>query len=374
MSLTLNKQVSDSIIEVFSIVEDPRIDRSKKYPLINILIFAFVAILSDQSSWYQIEEFCRESLNWFSSFLDVSRGVPSHDTFRRVFSIIDPQQFEKAVISWIEKTRNKCGVDKRVIALDGKSLRGFSWKINEEKLHILNAWDSTNSQFLGQISIESKTNEITAAPKLLDLLNIKNAIITVDAMMTQLDIARAISDKKGDYVMALKGNQGTLFNDVRLYFSEIENGMSCSRTIEKNRGQVEIRTCVKTEKIQWLDHFEKWKNLKAIFKVESETYKEGKTHVEKRFYLTSLNYEASKLLNIVRQHWNIENKLHRTLDVHFKEDSSQEHNKNAAANLSILRKLAISLLKQIDKKKTLISKLKKAAYSENFRKRCLLGF
>ena len=193
-------------------------------------------------------------------------------------------------------------------------------------------------------------------------------------MMTQKNIAKIIANKKGDYVMALKGNQGTLFEDVKLYFTEIEHGMSCSRTIEKNRGQVEIRTCTKTEKIQWLNNFENWKNFKTIFKIDSEIYKDGNTSKETRFYITSLDSEANKLLKIVRQHWNIENRLHRTLDVHFKEDNNQEHNKNAAANLSILRKLAISLLKQIDPKKTLISKLKKAAYSGEFRKRCLLGF
>lgn len=370
----LNKINSNNIIGAFSIIEDPRIERSKKFPLINVLIFAFIAILSDQSSWYQIEEFCKENLNWFSRFLDISNGAPSHDTFRRVFSIIETKQFEKAVITWIDKTRAKNGVKNRVIALDGKSLRGFSWKVNLEKLHILNAWDCTHNKFLGQISVESKTNEITAAPKLLNLLNIENSIITVDAMMTQTTIAKTIANKKGDYVMALKGNQKTLFEDVKLYFTEIEKGMSSSRTVEKNRGQVEIRICTKTENIKWLDHFEKWKNFKTIFQVESQIYKDGKTRKEKRLYITSLNYEASKLLKIARQHWSVENQLHRTLDVHFKEDKNQEHNKNAAANLSILRKLSISLLKQIEPKKTLISKLKKAAYSGEFRKKCLLGF
>lgn len=362
-----------SIIQLFSIIEDPRIDRHKRYPLINILAFTFIAILSDQSSWYQIEEFCLTNIDWFSEFLDVSAGVPSHDTFRRVMSLINTKQLERAIISWLENLRKKFEIEKRVVALDGKSLRGVAWKINESQLHILNAWDASNNKFVGQLTIESKTNEIKAAPEMLDMLHLENTIITVDAIMTQKEVAKTIIDKSGDYVMALKGNQGSLFNDVVLYFSEIQHGMSSARTVEKNRGQVEIRTCTKTEDISWLAQRKDWKGLKSLFCIDSEIIKEGKVSKESRYYITSLSVDSSDLLRVARQHWAIENQLHRTLDIHFKEDACQVHDRLAAANLSALRKLALSLLRQIDPKKTLISKLKKAAYSSEFRRRCLLG-
>lgn len=362
-----------SLIEFFSIIEDPRINRSKQFPLVNILVFTFVALLSDQASWYQIQEFCLTNVDWFAEFLDVSSGVPSHDTFRRVLGLVDSNQLEVALIEWVENTRKKFGVHRRIIALDGKSLRGVAWKVNEKQLHILNGWDATENRFVGQLSIEEKTNEITAAPKMLAMLQLENTVITVDAMMTQKEIAKIITDKHGDYVMALKGNQGTLFEDVKLYFTKKHLGMHSARTIEKNRGQVETRTCIKTDEISWLQQKKEWKKLKSIFVIESEIIKGEKTTRESRYYITSLVAGASEFLEIVRKHWSVENQLHRTLDVHFKEDACQVHDRKAASNLSALRKLAISLLKQIDPKKTLISKIKKAAYSPEFRRKCLLG-
>ncbi len=368
------KAESLSLIQCFSIVEDPRVDRSKQYPLLNVLVFSFIAILSGQNSWYQIEEFCKETLSWFSDFLDVSAGVPSHDTFRRVFCLIDSQQFEKALIEWIENLRRKQGIKNRVLALDGKSLRGVSWKTNVEQLHILNAWDCTEQKFAGQLRVGSKTNEITAAPKLLNMMNLENTIVTMDAMMTQKEIADVIMKRQGNYLMALKGNQGTLFEDVKLYFTEIMDEMSSFRTLEKNRGQVEIRTCTKTEEVKWLNQYPEWKGLKALFQVESEISLGNKVKKEKRYYITSLNLSAKDFLHLSRAHWSIENHLHRTLDVHFQEDASQEHDHHAATNLSILRKLALSLLKQVEPKKALILKIRKAAYSPEFRKKCLLNF
>ena len=174
-----------ALFRQFEVIEDPRIERHKRYPLLNILIFTFVAIMSDQQSWYEIHAFCMSNLGWFSQYIDVSSGVPSHDTFRRVFCLLDPQQLEKVIISWAEETRLHRNIERRIIVLDGKSLRGVAWKINQTQLHILNAWDATANQFIGQMTIDCKTNEITAAPKLLKNLNLDGAIVTVDALMTQ---------------------------------------------------------------------------------------------------------------------------------------------------------------------------------------------
>jgi predicted transposase YbfD/YdcC len=361
-----------ALFRQFEVIEDPRIDRHKRYPLLNILIFTFVAIMSDQQSWYEIRAFCASNLDWFSQYIDASSGVPSHDTFRRVFCLLDPQQLEKAIIDWAEEIRVRKGIGKRIVVLDGKSLRGVAWKIDQTQLHILNAWDATENQFLGQMAIDCKTNEITAAPKLLKSLNLNGAVVTVDALMTQREIASTVIEQKGDYIMALKGNQGSLYEDVKLYFDSMQEGMSCWRSMEKNRGRVEIRTCTMAP-ANWIENKDSWVGLRNIFKIDSEIYYDGKTTNETRYYITSLQTGAEELLGLARRHWSIENGLHRSLDMTFKEDSAQEHNRNAAANLSILRKVALSLLKAIDPHNKLKLKMKECAYSPIFRSRCLLG-
>jgi len=234
-----------ALFRQFEIIEDPRIDRHKRYPLINILVFAFVAILSDQQSWYQIFAFCKSNLDWFGQFIDVSSGVPSHDTFRRVLSLLNPSQLEQAVICWTEELRLKNKIKGyRLVILDGKALKGVPWKVNDQQLYVLNAWDAESNLFLGQLTIGEKTNEITAAPQLMEKLNLEDTIVSVDAIMTQKEIAEKVVAGGGNYVMALKGNQGTLFEDVKLYFSEIHEGMSSWQTLEKNRGRIESRTCM----------------------------------------------------------------------------------------------------------------------------------
>lgn len=363
-----------ALFHQFEIIEDPRIDRHKRYPLINILVFAFVAILSDQQSWYQIFAFAKTNLDWFRQFIDVSSGVPSHDTFRRVLSLLNPSQLEQVVIDWTEGVRLKNKRKSfRLVILDGKALKGVPWKVNDQQLYVLNAWDAESDLFLGQLTIGEKTNEITAAPQLLEKLNLKDTLISVDAIMTQKEIAEKIMNGGGNYVMALKGNQGTLFEDVRLYFSQIHEGMSCWQTLEKNRGKIESRTCTTSFDIGWLTQKEEWKGLKGIFKVDCETTYERQTVQETRYFITSLEAGASSCLDFARKHWSIENGLHRTLDINFREDSCQVHDRNAASNLSILRKIALSLLKAIDPNKRLIWKIKEAAYSAAFRTRCLLG-
>lgn len=361
-----------ALFRQFEVIEDPRIDRHKQYPLLNILVFTFVAIMSDQQSWYEIRAFCMSNVDWFSQYIDVSSGIPSHDTFRRVFCLLNPRQLENVIISWAEETRLHRNIGRRIIVLDGKSLRGVAWKINQTQLHILNAWDAIENRFLGQMTIDCKTNEITAAPKLLKSLNLDGAIVTVDALMTQKEIASTVIEQKGDYMMALKGNQGGLYEDVQLYFSSIEEGMSCARSLEKNRGRVETRTCTMGS-ADWLENKDSWVGLKNLFKIDTEIYYEGKTTKETRYYMTSVKAGASEYLELARRHWSIENGLHRSLDMTFGEDSAQEHDRNAAANLSILRKVALSLLKAVDVHKKLKIKMKECAYSPTFRSRCLLG-
>lgn len=194
-----------SLLSHFTAIEDPHLDRQKKYPLINILVYAFVSILSDQQSWYEIEAFSRVNLEWFDQYLDTSCGVPSHDTFRRVFSLLDPTALEQLILLWTEEMRKThSDTSLRVVALDGKALKGVSWKVSQEKLYTLNAWDVAEQNCIGQMTIGEKTNEITAAPELLKLLNLKDTVITTDALLTQREIARTIIDKGGGICYGIK--------------------------------------------------------------------------------------------------------------------------------------------------------------------------
>src|SRR3990167_3740487 len=310
-----------ALFRQFEVIEDPRINRHKRYPLLNILVFTFVAIMSDQQSWYEIRAFCISNLDWFSQYIDVSAGIPSHDTFRRVFCLLNPQQLEQVIICWAEEVRTQKSTGRRIVVLDGKSLRGVAWKIDQTQLHILNAWDATENQFLGQMTIGCKTNEITAAPTLLKSLNLKGAVVTVDALMTQKEIARTIVEQRGDYITALKGNQGVLHEDVQLYFNSLQEGMSCARSVEKNRGRVEMRTCTLAS-ANWIEYKDAWAGLQNLFKIDTEIYYEGKIVQESRYYITSLQTGAEELLGIARKHWSIENGLHRSLDMTFEEGCS----------------------------------------------------
>jgi len=361
------------LIRCFQIVEDPRIERHKVYPLENILIFAFVAILADQQSWYQIADFSEANLEWFEEFVDVSSGVPSHDTFQRVFSLIRPEVLRRVLTDWTNSLREKCNSPIKLVAIDGKSVRGVPWRQSDEELHILNAFEPGLGLCLGQVEVNSKTNEIGAMPDLLDALELRGAIVTTDALLTQKSIAQKIRDKGAHYLLALKGNHPALWEEAKLYFDEVHEGMFVWKTLEKNRGFIEERTCTVSGNTWGWESLAEWPDISHVIKIRSERSRDGKTSVEERYFITSAKLGAAEYLCSVRSHWGIENKLHRTLDVLFLEDASQQHDRTTAANLSVLRKMAVSMLGQIDPKKTMVSKRKKAAYDPQYRRKLLIG-
>lgn len=361
------------LIRRLQIIDDPRIERHKVYPLENILIFTFVAILADQQSWYQIYEFCEANINWFEEFIDVSGGVPSHDTFRRVFGLIRPEILRAVLTDWVNFLREECGSTIKLVAIDGKSVRGVPWRQSNEELHILNAFEPNLGLCLGQVEVDSKTNEIGAMPELLRTLELKGAIVTTDALLTQKSISQQIRDIGADYLLALKGNHPTLFDEAKLYFEDVHEGMFSWRTLEKNRGFVEERTCTVSGNTEGWETLGEWQDISHIIKIKSKRSRDGKTSIEERYFITSAQLSAAEFLKNVRSHWGIENKLHRTLDVTFFEDAAQEHDKTTATNVSVLRKMAVSLLNQVDPKKTLVSKRKRAAYDPSYRRKLLLG-
>ncbi len=334
----------------FGTLKDPRIDRTKKHPLINIIFIALIAVICGAEDWVSIERFGKARRNWLKPFLDLKQGVPSHDTFSRVFSVVDSAAFCKSFMLWTHTLADKV---KKVIAIDGKSLRATKDEVNGlGPLHLVNVWCCENPLVLGQKEVPDKSNEITAIPLLLDMLDISGAVITIDAMGCQKEICERISDKEADYVLSLKGNQGNLHKDVELYFKSLHNGQLKQRdldhhhTLEKDHGRIEERDYWSVSLPEGL-HSAGWKKLNTLVMVRAKRTLQEKMSVEERYFISSL--QAEKIIDIadaVRSHWQVENALHWRLDVSFNEDRWRSKKGNAAANMALLNKMALNLLKK----------------------------
>ena len=329
-------------------IDDPRRPYLIKHEFIDIITIAICAVISGAEGWNDIEEYGKIREDWFQTFLSLPNGIPSHDTFRKVFATIDPEQFRIHFVHWIHDIAQLTKGE--IIAIDGKTARrSYDKTINP--LHMVSAWAAENNLVLGQVKTEEKSNEITAIPKLLDMLDINGCIVTIDAMGCQKDIAKKIIDKKADYVLALKGNQGKIHKEVKEIFEQTKknNGCTIHEETTTGHGRVEEKTCAsillqnQTGVLQESKH---WKGLKSIIRIESKRKNKKKTTKEVRYYLSSLKTNAKKFSQIVRKHWSIENSLHWVLDVAFREDESRIRKGNSAENFAIMRHIALSLLKQ----------------------------
>jgi predicted transposase YbfD/YdcC len=389
-------QLVESIIAFFQDVPDPRLDRRKKHPLLSILVCAFCAVIADCNTWIDIELFCRERIEWFEKYIDLPNGVPSHDTFGRVFSILDPLEMEKCLIEWAKAIRFK--LEKKspdgippIINLDGKRLKGSADKIHKKNgVHLLNAWLVDSGLCIGQIEAEEKENEITVAPDLIKLLDLKGTIVTGDALLTQKGLAEKIQHCGGDYLFALKANHELALTEVQGFFEQIARQSTDKATnneafykpikfdyseiIEKNGGRIETRRYWASSDIAWFQEKSLWKGLTSFVMAECTREIGDQKSIEKRYYLTSLTGDAKTLGIISRKHWSIENSLHYVLDVIFKEDESRVRLKKAARNLSALRKLALNIVSRIEgEKASKRLRRKKACWSTSYLERCLLA-
>jgi predicted transposase YbfD/YdcC len=365
-----------SIVDHFSIIQDPRIERTKEHKLLDIIVIALCGVISGADGWYEVEEFGNEKLEWLKTFLELNNGIPSHDTFGRVFAAINPEEFKKGFASWIEAISGRV---QGVVAIDGKTVRrSHDNKSGKAAIHMVSAWAANNRIVLGQTKVDDKSNEITAIPELLNQLLLKGCIVTIDAMGCQKEIAEKIRDRKADYVLAVKGNQGTLHDDIKLYFDDAEKNnfkgikSSYHKTLDKDHGRIEKREYWTVSDIGWLYKKEQWKDVASIGMVKSERTIGRDTTVETRYYITSLESNAGEFAESVRNHWAIENSLHWVLDMAFREDECRVRKEHAPENFAMLRHIALNLLKQETTSKGGIkTKRMKSAWSTNYLEKVL---
>lgn len=340
-----------SFLEYFADLPDPRIDRRKDHTLIDIITISILATICGAEHFTQMEAFGEAKHDWLKTFLELKKGIPSHDTFARVFARIKPAAFQERFIRWVQAVRTK--TDGEVIGIDGKTARRSHHKrAGIGPLHLVSAWASRNRLVLGQVKVDEKSNEMTAVPELLQLLDLKGCIVTVDALNTQKEIAREVREQGADYVMALKGNHPTLCHEVQGIFEAVreddnaDGAISTTESVETNHGRTETRRCWSVEAPDWITGFDQWRDLQSLILVEGTREIKEQSTTELRYYLSSLSPDAVRAAQAVREHWGVENSLHWVLDVAFREDESRVRVGNAPENLALVRKLTHNLLQQ----------------------------
>lgn len=360
-----------SLTRLFEEMDDPRVVGRCTYPLAEVVIIAICAVLCGAETWMEVEEFGASKRAWLAQIMTLEQGIPSHDTFRRVFSLLPAEAFETRFRQWVEHTfKVESG---QVIAVDGKTVRGAGLRA----LHLVSAWAHRSGIVLGQRKVAEKSNEITAIPQLLDDLYLAGSIVTLDAMGTQTAIAQKILDKKADYVLALKGNQGQLHADIQEWFAWADQQQfhhmpnSYAQTVNKNHGRIEIRQCwalSDPRAFEVIRHHDGWAGLQSIVRVKRERRSLDNTPVtpETVYFISSLPPDADLLLMAIRAHWSIENNFHWALDVVFREDDARLRVLNGAENFAILRRFALNLLKRHPAKLSLKRKRFKAALDDTF--------
>lgn len=369
----------NGIAEHFASVQDPRIERTKDHLLIDILTIAILAVICGADGWVGIATYGKAKQTWLKTFLALPNGIPSHDTFARVFALLEPEQLQTAFLSWVRSVSRLTAGE--VIAIDGKTARrSYDKGKGKGAIHMVSAWASQNRLVLGQRKVDDKSNEITAIPELLKVLDIQGCIVTIDAMGTQKAIAQQIVEQGGDYVLALKGNQGNLFEDVEQIF---EQALSTNfknieydfyETNDVGHGRVEQRRCWSLGQVEWLIDAEKWAQFTSIARIESVRDCEGKISREVRYYISSLAPDAQRLAEAIRTHWSVENPLHWVLDIAFREDESRIRNGHAPENFTLLRHLAVSALNQEKTAKVGIkNKRLKAGWDDDYLLKVLAG-
>ena len=349
----------------FSELEDPRTGNAGRHDLLEIVVIALCTVLCGGETAVDMAELGEAKKGFLRRFLKLEHGIPSHDTFSRVFRFLDPEQFRACFITFMSRFAEAA---EGVIAIDGKTLRhSFDTASATSPLHMVSAWGCEQRLVLGQLATDAKSNEITAVPKLLELLMLKGTIVTVDAMNCQRDIAHHILDKGGDYVFALKGNQGTLHDDVRRFLGDPDTaGLKRHTTVDGDHGRIETRTAIVSTDIAWLHDIHHWPGLNAIGKVIRTREMNGKVTSEAAHYLLSAPLLPERFGEVARAHWSIENSLHWVLDVVMNEDYARNRKDNGPKNLAVLRHMALNIVRKEKSKGSMRVKFKRAGWKNDF--------
>jgi len=360
-------KANNNLKYIFGQIEDHRSDINQLHNLIDILLISIISVICGAQTWKQMSEFGHSKVGFLKSFLELPNGIPSKDTIRRVFTAIDSNVFEQCFIQWVNSIVDLA--KGQVIAIDGKTIRGAKANGKKSPIHMVSAWACENNLVLGQVRTSEKSNEITAIPELLDILEIAQTTVTIDAMGTQKEIAEKIIDKQADYILAVKENQPQLLQDIKDEF-RFSKQVATHTNENLDHGRIETRTCSLISDFQFLNDNSDWVDLKTIIKVEStREFKNSSKPTEKatRYYISSLKNSAERFQNAIRSHWAIENKLHWTLDVGFCEDASRKRAGNAAQNYSIVLKIALNLMKnEKTEKQGIQGKRLKAAWNNQY--------
>lgn len=355
---------------LFDGIEDPRVERTRRHKLTDVLLVALIGVLVGERGWDGIADYAEAHEHELRRLLEFPHGTPSADTIRRVLSAVDVGALNRALTMW---TQALCvSMEGKQIAVDGKTIRKSFDDSGQSALHMIHAWVCENELLLGQRSTDVKSNEITAIPELLKLLDLRKSVVTIDAMGCQKEIAKTIVEKGADYVFGLKGNQPTLHDEVIRAFDEdaLVRARSCSESYDesadKGHGRLENRRVYCLRDVSWLTQSEQWPRLQTLVLVEAESWRHGERSFERRAYISSLDAPASRFSSLVRNHWHVENKLHWVLDVTFGEDRARIKAKNGAQALSTLRKIAMGLARRAPegkRKTSLVGKMRRASWS-----------
>jgi len=365
-------------MQCFGQIEDPRLDRQKRHSLLDIIAIAICAAIAGADSWTEIADFGHAKQDWLRTFLKIPNGIPAHDTFGRVFSLLDPQQFQQAFQSWVAAIQGRV---RGVVAIDGKTIRRSHDQANgKQAIHVVSAWARESSLALGQVTVDEKSNEITAIPDLVRMLNLKGCLVTIDAMGCQREIAKTIIDAGADYLLAVKGNQETLAEDIETEFKHAMAGDFAHmehhyyESLEKGHGRIERRQYWYTQDIAGLGTAERWPGLTGMVMCRATRTVKCESSVEDRYFITSAkDNDAVTIAESIRAHWSIENSLHWTLDVAFNEDQARIRIGYAAENMATIRKIALNTVKKNKtSKRGVKGKRKQAAWDNSYLEELLM--
>lgn len=371
----MQEEPKPTIAEFFGSLPDPRMDRTRRHKLIDILTIALCGAICGADTWVDIELFGQAKEEWFKTFLELPNGIPSHDTFGEVFARLDPEAFQQRFVQWVQAI---AGVTAgQVVAIDGKTVRrSHDRTLGKAAIHMVNVWSAANGLSLGQRKVDDKSNEITAIPLLVRVLDLAGCVVTIDALGCQTAIAHEVVEAGADYVLTVKENQGHLHEDVRDLFEGAEAlgygslRHTTVRTVEKGHGRIETRQCWALEDergLAYVRDWERWPGLRSVVKVWARREQGGEVEEETRYFISTLPGDAGRLLSVIRTHWGIENELHWVLDMAFREDESRVRKDHGPENLAVLRQVALNLLKrETSGKHSIKSKRLKAGWREDY--------